>query len=82
MRIQLVKYIEKKGENSMIFPHEKACEKVILYKIAKKQKTMLKIGARYGLNDYRTVRISQELDKLITMYQELNFSKSVQQHQV
>lgn len=62
----------------MIFPHEKASEKVILYKIAKKQKTMLRIGARYGLNDYRTVKVSQELDKLITKYQELNFIKSAE----
>lgn len=62
----------------MILPHEKACEKVILYKIAKKQKTMLRTGARYGLSDYRTVRISQELDKLITKYQELNFIRNAE----
>ncbi|MGD6801664.1 Spo0E family sporulation regulatory protein-aspartic acid phosphatase [Rossellomorea vietnamensis] len=62
----------------MITTRDTASEKVILHKISIKQKTMLRIGARYGLNDYRTVRISQELDKLITKYQELNIIKSAE----
>ncbi|MGF2615424.1 aspartyl-phosphate phosphatase Spo0E family protein [Rossellomorea vietnamensis] len=64
----------------MTIPFDKVCEKVILYRIAKKQKAMLQIGIEYGLNDSRTVKSSQELDKLITKYQEMNYIKSAEQH--
>ncbi|WP_409253496.1 Spo0E family sporulation regulatory protein-aspartic acid phosphatase [Bacillus sp. SCS-153A] len=64
----------------MLSPFDKVYQKVILYRIAKKQKEMLQIGAEYGLNDTRTVQSSQELDKLITKYQERNYIKSAQQH--
>ncbi|RIW30166.1 aspartyl-phosphate phosphatase Spo0E family protein [Bacillus salacetis] len=62
-----------------MFPFDKVYQKVILYRIAKKQREMIEIGARFGLNDSRTVESSQELDKLITKYQEINHIKSVQQ---
>jgi predicted O-methyltransferase YrrM len=64
----------------MLYPFDKVYQKVILYKIAKKQKEMLEIGTEFGLSDTRTVESSQELDKLITKYQELNHIKSAQQH--
>ncbi|WP_456271745.1 Spo0E family sporulation regulatory protein-aspartic acid phosphatase [Bacillus sp. AK031] len=64
----------------MIFPIDKIYQKLILHRIAKKQKVMLKIGAEFGLNDPRTVECSQELDKLINVYQELNYIKSAEQH--
>ncbi|EDL65094.1 aspartyl-phosphate phosphatase Spo0E family protein [Bacillus sp. SG-1] len=64
----------------MLSPYDKIYRKVILYRIAKKQKEMLQIGAEYGLTDTRTVRSSQELDKLITKYQEIDYIKSAQQH--
>ncbi|WP_421384287.1 Spo0E family sporulation regulatory protein-aspartic acid phosphatase [Bacillus salacetis] len=64
----------------MLSPFDKVYQKVILYRIAKKQKEMLEIGAEYGLNDIRTVESSQELDKLIAKYQEINYIKSAQQH--
>jgi hypothetical protein len=64
----------------MLFPFDKVYQKVILYRIAKKQKEMLEIGAQFGLNHSRTVESSQELDKLIAKYQEKNYIKSAQQH--
>ncbi|WP_240628633.1 aspartyl-phosphate phosphatase Spo0E family protein [Bacillus salacetis] len=74
-----IPYTDRKVRVSLMFPFDKVYQKVILYRIAKKQREMIEIGARFGLNDSRTVESSQELDKLITKYQEINHIKSVQQ---
>ncbi|MGM0844376.1 MAG: aspartyl-phosphate phosphatase Spo0E family protein [Bacillota bacterium] len=71
--------IKKKGDY-VILSWSKIYQKTIRYRIEIKQKQMLQIGVKYGLTDHRTVKSSQELDKLITKYQELNYIRSAQQH--